>query len=559
MTKKIIKILLFATTIGLLLGSCEDDLEIGPEDNRLVSEGALQTEANYESFLAKLYTGLSVFGQGNGTSNDISTIRNDFSGYLRLYYQMQELPTDESVIAWSDDGPIQDLNTQTWTNGHVGVAAMYERIFFQVAQANEFLRQSAPGVLSSKGLSNESLFRQLRAEARFLRALSYWHGLDMFGDTTFVTENDGAGAPPQTTRAALFEYIESELLAIQEDLPEPNQISNYGRADKAAVWALLSKLYLNSEVYLGEGNGRFNDCIDVCNQIINAGYSIDVNQPYQNLFLADNDAFSTLNTSESEAIFTIPHDGVRTRSTGSYGTFIINASLSAEIQAEGDFGTTQAWGGIRATSVLIDLFGTPTNEPMPNSDDPNAPEDIQLEWEDQRIISFTPGHRREVESLTTFTDGYAITKFKNLTVDGQPGSDSQQFTDMDFHMFRLADIYLTYAESVLRGATNGDMNAALDFVNILRTRAYGGSTANNISSAELTLDFIIDERGRELYWENHRRTDLIRFNRFTENSIWEFKGGVQGGQTTPEFRNLYPIPQSEINVNTNNIEQNPGY
>jgi len=537
--------------LGALLWSCEDDLNITPEDNRLTDDRALVSESDYTAFLAKIYGGLSLFDQGSGSDPDISTIRADFSGYMRLYFQMQELPTDEAVIAWND-GPIQALNTQTWSSGDSFPNAMYARVFFQVAQANEFLRQSEQGALASKGLNNETLFKGFRAEARFLRALSYWHGLDLFGNTTFVTENDGTGSPPQISKAELFSYIESELLAIENEIAGPKE-NQYGRADRGAVWALLAKLYLNAEVYLGEGNGRFDDCIVFCNKIINAGYSIDTSLPYQNLFLADNDK----NGAQSEAIFTIPHDGINTKSSGGFATFVVHAAVGDPMNPT-DFGIGGGWGGLRTTSVLVDLYGTPTGQEEVFND-AGSSLGFQEIWSDQRLLTFTAGQSKVINDITFFNDGYAITKFKNITSDGQPGKDPSENPDLDFHMFRLADIYLTYAEATLEGGAGGNINTAVGYINTLRERANGGAAIDNIAIADLTNDFIIDERGRELYWECHRRTDLIRHKQFSENGIWPFKGGVPAGQVTPKFRNLYPIPQNELDVNTNPLVQNPGY
>ncbi|HVE61528.1 MAG TPA: RagB/SusD family nutrient uptake outer membrane protein, partial [Chitinophagaceae bacterium] len=135
---------------------------------------------------------------------------------------------------------------------------------------------------------------------------------------------------------------------------------------------------------------------------------------------------------------------------------------------------------------------------------------------------------------------------------------SPDFSDVDMPLFRLAEMYLIYAEAVLRGGTGGDAATALSYINNLRTRAYGNSSGN-ISSGQLTVDFILDERARELYWEGHRRTDLIRYNKFVESSyLWPWKGGVASGTGVQAFRKLYPLPSRDVNVNLN-LVQNPGY
>ena len=115
-----------------------------------------------------------------------------------------------------------------------------------------------------------------------------------------------------------------------------------------------------------------------------------------------------------------------------------------------------------------------------------------------------------------------------------------------------------YAEAVLRGGSGGDKTTAVGYINQLRERAYG-NTNGNITAADLTLNFILDERGRELYWEGHRRTDLIRFGQFTSATyLWPWKGGVETGTGVDAHYNLFPIPNTDRTANPN-LGQNPGY
>ncbi len=124
-------------------------------------------------------------------------------------------------------------------------------------------------------------------------------------------------------------------------------------------------------------------------------------------------------------------------------------------------------------------------------------------------------------------------------------------------MFRLADAYLIYAEAALRGG-GGSTAQALTYVNALRQRAFG-NTSGDITSGQLTLDFLLDERGRELLWEGQRRMDLVRYGKFTGGSyLWSWKGGTKLGATTDGHLNLYPIPANELSANPN-LVQNPGY
>jgi hypothetical protein len=167
--------------------------------------------------------------------------------------------------------------------------------------------------------------------------------------------------------------------------------------------------------------------------------------------------------------------------------------------------------------------------------------------------------------VTTSTDGYSSYKYRNIKRDGTPIPQNNSFgnlSDIDFPVFRLAEIYLTYAEAVLRGGTGGSNATALNYINKIRGRAYAddpSSTSGNISDPALTLDFILDERARELYWETHRRTDLVRYNKLTTATyLWAWKGGVKVGKAVDPKYNLFPIPTSDLLVNPN-LKQIDGF
>ena len=513
-----------------VLGSCEKDLDLQPEDNRQVPQQLLQDTAAYKQFLAKLYAGLAVSGQeGPAGQPDLLGLDEGFSQYLRLYWMLQELPTDEAIIGWND-GTIADLHGQNWTSGNEFIRTMYSRLLYQIAQANEYVRQSSDENLNARFDETQiTEIKQFRAEARFLRALSYYHTLDLFGNPPFITEESPIGAflPEQIKREELFTYIESELLDIEDKIVAANQ-NEYGRADQAAVWTLLAKLYLNAETYTG--TPRYADVLTYSQKVIDAGYTLV--DDYQKLFLADND----VNGAQNEVIFPITFDGINTNSYGGL-TFVIHASIGGDMDPA-EFGVNSGWGGLRTTPEFVNLF-------------PDGADSA-----DDREMFYTEGQELEIKTISNFTDGYAVGKFKNVDVNGNQGSDATgEHVDTDFPMFRLGDIYLMYAEAAFR--TNTNMDQAVTYINKLRARAYGTGNGQ-VTAGDISLNFLLNERGRELYWEGHRRTDLIRFNKFTENGVWAWKGDVPQGTTTAAFRNLYPIPASDLGVNTN-LTQNTGY
>jgi hypothetical protein len=145
-----------------------------------------------------------------------------------------------------------------------------------------------------------------------------------------------------------------------------------------------------------------------------------------------------------------------------------------------------------------------------------------------------------MDTLSVFSSGVLVRKFRNVTSTGAAGSDlTLNFPDTDFFMFRLADVKLMYAE-------------ALDQVNQVRARSGAAALAS------VSLNDILDERGRELYWEGHRRSDLIRFGKYTKGNNWPFKGNVKTGRDIEDFRTLFPFPNTELVLNSS-LPQNPGY
>lgn len=331
-----------------LLGAtgCFKDLDTIPLDPDVLTASAVYKDpAAYKQVLAKLYAGLAVSGQqGPAGQSDISDIDEGFGQYLRGFWYHQELTTDEAVIGWNDQ-TIKDFHAQQWTSGDGFVYAMYSRLFTQIAICNEYLRETTDEKLDGRGVDAalKTEVHRYRAEARFLRALSYWHALDLFRNPPFALEDAVVGQlPKQANPTELFNFIESELKAIDGELAAP-RTNEYARADKAAAWMLLAKLYLNAEVYIGQA--KYNECLENCEKILAAGYQLE--PTYQNLFLADNHT-------SNEIIFPVAFDGVHTRTWGGM-TFIIRAGIVGSMDPVAS-GVVSGWGGTRATPELVAKF-----------------------------------------------------------------------------------------------------------------------------------------------------------------------------------------------------------
>jgi len=532
--KKNISILVLAP-IAALVGftSCKKTLDLKPT-NGVTVDVAYSTPLGYKQGFAKLYGAFALTGNGGPSGQpDINpaTIDEGNSDFIRMFWNTQELSTDEAIdnASWNGntDAGLHDFHNMNWSSSNRMLLGLYVRSAYQILLCNEFIRQSTDAKLSSRGISgaDADVIKSYLPEARFLRAFQYWVLMDAFANPSFATEADaiGAGMPRQIKRADLFTYIESELKDIADKLPAP-RANEYGRADRAAAWSLLARIYLNAEVYTG--TPRYTDAITYSKKVIDAGYALETT--YNWLFLNDN--FKCTN----EFIFTINYDGQNSQNYG--GTNYIVWAGSASDVGLSVVGVT-GWGGNRTTKNLPNLFP-----------DINGTAD--------KRANFFAGSRN-MEIVDRIADGYVVTKFKNKNRDGSLGYQLQDLgVGIDMPLFRLAEQYLIYAESVMRGGTGGDATLALTYFNKIRERAYG-STSGNV--AALTSNLIIDERGREFYWEGFRRTDLIRFNKFVESSyLWPWKGNVANGTGVDAHYKIFPLPASEVSAN-NNLVQNPGY
>ena len=539
---KYIKHSILGLAMALSLSACLKDLDQEPIDpDSFTEKDVFKNATEAKSALAKIYASLSLTGQkGPSGDGDIAGADEGSTGYTRVQFYLQEASTDEAIIRWSDAG-VPDFHNMSWTPSNTFTNAYYNRLGQQIAFANSFID-------NAQALASDPEVAYYIAEARFIRAYAYYNVIDAYGKAPLITSSKADLKPTQNSRAELFNFVESELKDLETKL-KAARTNEYGRVDAVAAQALLARLYLNAKVYIGVD--KYTDCITYAKKAIASSYhlnTIDANgngTAYDELFLADNNK----NGAQNEFIFLASFDGLNTKTYG--GTaFIMHGATGGNMNATA-LGLNGGWGGITVTKEFVNKFEASTRN---GNNEPIA-------WNDKRAMFHTDGQTFEsTDYVKDFTKGgYAVTKFKNITSTGVAGKDpAKDFPDTDLPLIRLAEVYLTYAEAVLRGGTGGDRATALGYVNELRTRGYG-STAGNIADADLTLDFILDERARELYWEGLRRTDLIRYGKFTNASyLWSFKGGAASGVAVPDYRNLYPIP-SDARAANENLSQNTGY
>lgn len=519
------------------MSSCVDDLDTVPIDkDDLVSEKVFGSDIQaYEESLAKIYAGLVIGGnQGGDAEQDVVGIDGGSqASFIRVLWNMQELASDMAHCCWNDPG-IPDFNHISWSASSPWIKGSYYRLFYQINLSNAYIRETADGKLSERGCSPETIskIKQYRAEARFMRALMYQYALDLYRNVPFVDENSTVGSvrPPQIMKEELFKYIESEMLACEADLHDPivGWSDSYGHACKAAMWAALSRLYLNAETYIGEP--RYSDCITYSKKVMAAGYELE--PVYGDMFKADNDH-------SREMILPCRYEGEETMTWGGMTALLCwgSAEYQEETNAQG------AWQGVRAKSSLYRIF---TRENDFDSDSRR----LMLRTESTANIEI-------VNEADFVNNGIPVTKYYNVNKDGSKPASNQAYTD--FPMFRLGEIYLNLAEAVLRGGQGATRAEALGLVNDLRRRAYNDKLAAPVSDSEFTLDFMLDERGREMFFEAQRRTDLVRFGRYTgADYLWPWKGGTAEGKAVADTYAVYPLPSDDIGSNEN-LKQNEGY
>lgn len=542
---KKINILLSLAAAGALVCGCTGDLDTKPlNDTDNTAENAYSDPASYAQGLAKIYGGFVLVGANEGSA-DIDVSDAGYSELNRSFWTVQEYSTDEVKCAWVNDGTwVNEMNTMTWNaSRNEGIYTTYVRIMQLVSYVNEYLRQTTDDKLDSRGVDDalKAKVHRYRAEARFLRAYGWWMGIDVFGKMPFIDEDSPVGttSPPEIQREDLFDYVEGELLDLvsaTSDLPAAKG-NIYPQADQGCAWALLARMYLNAEVYTG--TARWNDAKDAAAQVIASGYSLATD--YAGIFMADN---YTNSATKDELIFTIAYDATSVKSYG--GTsFIVAASVSSADPVKASIGS-DGWGGIRTTYEFAKEYFDVTNPDYTAG---------TFDSNDDRAMFYILDRQQEMTNIGSFEQGWSVIKWSNCD-SGGVNRGSGPFSSTHMPLIRLSEMYLIYIEATIRAAGGSTSDAtAVSYFNTIASRAI--PTWTNVST--VSLNALFRERTRELYWEGHRRTDLIRFGYYTSNTfLWPWKGGSFAGVGVQSRYNLMPIPSEDLIAN-DNLSQNTGY
>ena len=544
--------MLAAAGMALMSTSCIGDLDTLPlNESDAVSETVYGTdEYGYLAGLTKIY-----FHFVSNETTDLQVADGGASELIRAFWSTQECTTDEAKCAWENDAWVRALNTNTWSEAdNDATYAIYVRTLQGISYVNEYLRQTASDKLNERGVSADlaAKIQQFRDEARFLRAYFYWMALDTFGDVPFTTEESPFGGgvnPTQASRKDVFDYCISELTYLasaQSAMPAAR--SNYPRADKGSVNGLLARMYLNAEVYTG--TAMWEEAKETCETIFGMGYALC--PEYKALFSGDNGENPE---AMQEMLWSVAYDAEQTQSYG--GTsYLTLAAIAATDVSSTSFpnGVNNGWGGIRVPYEELSKYWNISGQDYNTGEYTVANGDVRGE------VFYIKGRQESFnDALYVFLNGWSCLKFNNIPHDMTDAeyaetAVSKAYSDIDFPMIRLGEIYLIYAEACMH---LGQTNTALPYLNKLAERA--GVSAPSVS--DINDDWFVAERFRELLWEGHRRTDLIRLGKFNTSSfLWTYKGGSYLGQIFGEdgHMNIFAIPPTELAANPL-LEQNPGY
>lgn len=527
--------------------ACVNDLDTLPLDKtEPISEYVYGADEDaYLSGLGRLY-----FQFVSNDLTDLQQMDGGASELIRAFWSVQETTADAAKCSWENDAWVRDLNTNTWTEvQNDAVYAVYVRTLQGIAFVNEYLRQTAPDRLASRGVPPDlaSRIEGFRAEARFIRAYLYWMALDCFGSVPFTTEESPFGGtyfPQQASRTDIYDFCVAELTSLMSAdsaLPAPRSL--YPRADKGSAAGLLARMYLNSEVYTGVE--RWQDAKNICEEIFRMGYTLCPD--YQALFRGDN---GDNPQTRAEMLWAVGYNAEKTQSYG--GTsYLLSASLaSTDITDQSrPNGQRNGWAGLRVPYEYVEQYFDVLGKDYHTG---------QYDIADRRGQVFYIKDRAESMdgALYSFMNGWSCLKFNNIPHDQTdqsflPVSAVKAYSDVDFPMIRLGEIYLIYAEAC--------MNLGVEATALPKLAELADRAGAEAPSA-VTTTYLVAERARELLWEAHRRTDLIRYGLYTSSAyLWPYKGGDSyAGQAFPDYKSIFPIPATEMATN-NALVQNPGY
>lgn len=537
--------MILAALAAFTLTSCVGDLNQEPLSSDVVGSDGFTNPTYRLGQLAKIYGSFNITGTDGATSTDIAVGDAGASEFIRAWWSINTLSTDEAKCVWGDAW-VKEIVTNTWTaTKNDAIYATYVRGIMTVTLANNYLRSTDD--------SNPEIATE-RAEVRVIRAMAYWMLLDSFGNPPFTTEADPMGAvkPQQISADKLYAWLKAELedLVSEESALKGVKEQVYPRVDKGAAYGLLARLLINHKTYLGKEDVTvYAEAMAAAEKVMEK-YSLA--SEYRELFMGDNGQNPE---ALKEIVMAACYDANKTQSYGG-PTYFIAASTNNNL----NLGLAAGWAGLNtSTQFVANLIGAAT-------DGAAVGDNVEkFTTTDKRALVSLKYSEQKDQAIDAFTKGWHVFKFNNFHSDAEDiygerpkegeGAIVEQFASVDFPLIRAAESYLIYAEAKTRidGGSTSDAKA-VKCITDLQTRA-----GLNPAISSITLDNVFTEITRELYWEGLRRTTLIRFNKYVEGSyVWPFKGGAESGQALADHMKLFPIPDEDLVANEN-LTQNVGY
>jgi len=493
----------------------------------------------------------------------VGPVYSTFRGSYSLdYFFIQTLSSDEAIMParggnWYDGAKYMELHYHTWTRDNPWVNGVWYWLSLVISSANQTLGILETGVPDTYSLKTTSI-----AEVRMMRAIAYYMMMDLFGNVPIVTKDGDFTKSPTSSRADVFKFIETEVKECLPDLSETIGKTTYGRPTKYAAQALLAKMYLNAEVYLG--TPKYNECIAACDAVISSGkFALEPRSTYLKMFYPDN------GPDTKEFIFAIPYDPNATPIANTNGymyrarydvprshkaRFSLPFTPSApestlpEFYAHFEDDANDVRNGQWLTGLQYMADGvTPITVKTTKlgydftytGADKNDPYTYQVELTPDIKLRLNPSAFDVGNDEIAWNMGYRNIKF----YPDATSSSRNQNNDVPF--LRYSDVILMKAEAIQRGGTATLGATALSLVNDLR--------ANRSTSAAWTtvdLDAIYEERSREFTMETWHRNDMIRFGHYEDS--WGFKTNKD------TYRQIFPIPTIALKYNPG-LSPNPGY
>lgn len=609
--KKINKYLIAAgiAVSGLAMGSCVGDLDLLPSDPRDLTAADFQKdpEGYMNAVLGDVYLQFATYGADGSAS--VSGFDGGMSSFQRAIFNLEEIPSDEADWLPTDDVDFATLQYGYLTSSNKALLGTYSRLTINISLCNDFIQTVRNGYFSLNTDELRAKADEYIRQCRVLRGGCYYYMLTLFGNVPYADENTAIGSvPAQLPRKEVFDLVVKDLEEVSAEYAA-NQKPVYGFVGKDVADALLVKLYLNAEVF--SGTAQWSKCLEKANAIIDrlkgAGYqSSGLANHYQQLFAANNQQYALGGSSAiNENIWIIPSSEEHLKNY-SGSTFLIEGYIASQgvqqtlhepVRANYDsdkayqdalakYNEAEPWQKtVSYTFCGVDYSFNPDTKGHCINEWFNVAQSgwkcmtareqfvDKFDWldadcsvsNDTRVKSwmtsaFGFSKANDVLDQNHFgTNGYLPVKYTNYSLDengnplpvGQGTVKGLDCANADYAVIRLAEIYLSAAEAILHGA--GNTNDALRYVNYVRGRA----GLSLWVSSDLTLETLQDERCRELYAENNRRTDLIRYGKWISGYTWNWKGGVAEGSDLPSYCLLYPLPSSIVTLA--GYTQNTGY